>query len=155
MTEEILARRLWLFPATNIVVANMIGAGIFTTSGLLMSGLNDPVLMLLLWIVGGIIALLGTFEQVLTYMGFALGIFPILTVLSVFRLRKRYPHAIRMEGFPFTQIIYATTGLLILGLSFLERPLESSIAMITVAIGVPVFYLFKKNRQMDSCITQL
>src|SRR4030043_1664243 len=59
MAEENLQRKLGLFPATNIVVANMIGAGIFTTSGLLMSGLNDPVLMLILWIVGGIIALCG------------------------------------------------------------------------------------------------
>ncbi len=33
MAEETLQRKLGLFPATNIVVANMIGAGIFTTSG--------------------------------------------------------------------------------------------------------------------------
>ena len=44
-----LQRKLGLFPATNIVVANMIGAGIFTTSGLLMAGLNNPLLMLSLW----------------------------------------------------------------------------------------------------------
>ena len=42
MTEEELERKLGLFPATNIVVANMIGAGIFTTSGLIMVGLNSP-----------------------------------------------------------------------------------------------------------------
>jgi basic amino acid/polyamine antiporter, APA family len=59
MAENNLQRNIGLFPATNIVVANMIGAGIFTTSGLLMSGLNDPVVMLLLWIAGGIIALCG------------------------------------------------------------------------------------------------
>src|SRR5512136_3487101 len=59
MTKNNLQRKLGLFPATNIVVANMIGAGIFTTSGLLMSGLNDPVLMLVLWAVGGAIALCG------------------------------------------------------------------------------------------------
>lgn len=34
-----LERKLKLFPLTNIVVANMIGAGIFTTSGLLMADL--------------------------------------------------------------------------------------------------------------------
>src|SRR4030042_3411055 len=59
MAEEKLQRKLGLFPATNIVIANMIGAGIFTTSGLLMTGLNDPVLMLVLWAAGGIIALCG------------------------------------------------------------------------------------------------
>src|SRR5512133_1556060 len=59
MAENLLQRKLGLFPATNIVVANMIGAGIFTTSGLLMAGLNNPMLMLTLWLVGGLIALCG------------------------------------------------------------------------------------------------
>jgi len=54
-----LKRILGLFPVTNIVIANMIGAGIFTTSGLLMSDLNNPLIMLGLWIFGGIIALCG------------------------------------------------------------------------------------------------
>ena len=62
MTEDKLQRKLGLFPATNIVIANMIGAGIFTTSGLLMSGLHDPVLMLALWAIGGFIALCGAFS---------------------------------------------------------------------------------------------
>ena len=57
--DEKLKRQLGLFPATNIVVANMIGAGIFTTSGLLMAGLHNPILMMVLWIVGGIIAICG------------------------------------------------------------------------------------------------
>ncbi|NBC83520.1 MAG: amino acid permease [Bacteroidetes bacterium] len=54
-----LDRQLGLFPATNIVIANMIGAGIFTTTGLLMSNLGNPVLMLILWLIGGFIALMG------------------------------------------------------------------------------------------------
>ena len=59
MAEDKLERKLGLFPATNIVVANMIGAGIFTTSGLLMAELHNPLLMVILWGVGGIIALCG------------------------------------------------------------------------------------------------
>src|SRR5450759_4463401 len=59
MAENNLPRRLGLFPSTNIVVANMIGVGIFTTSGLLLAGLNNPLLMLALWLVGGVIALCG------------------------------------------------------------------------------------------------
>ncbi|MEW5899893.1 MAG: amino acid permease, partial [Acidobacteriota bacterium] len=58
-TQEGLERRLGLFSVTNIVVANMIGAGIFTTSGLLMSDLKNPLLMLALWAAGGVIALCG------------------------------------------------------------------------------------------------
>lgn len=56
-----LERKIGFYPAASIVIANMIGAGIFTTSGLLMSGLDNPVLLIVLWITGGIIALCGAF----------------------------------------------------------------------------------------------
>ena len=54
-----LSRRLGLFPLTNIVIANMIGAGIFTTSGLLMADLKNPLILIGLWGIGGILALCG------------------------------------------------------------------------------------------------
>jgi APA family basic amino acid/polyamine antiporter len=92
-----------------------------------------------------ILALSGTFEQVLTYMGFALGIFPILTVIGVFKLRKVNPDAPRLPGYPVTQILYISAGVMILVLSLLERPVESGIAMITVLIGIPAYYFFKKS----------
>jgi APA family basic amino acid/polyamine antiporter len=100
--------------------------------------------ILLQCIIAVILVLSGTFEQVLTYMGFALGIFPILTVFSVMKLRKNSENTIRLFGFPVTQLIYISTGLLILGLSYLERPIESSIAMLTVLAGLPAYYIFKK-----------
>jgi APA family basic amino acid/polyamine antiporter len=91
-----------------------------------------------------ILALSGTFEQVLTYMGFALGMFPILTVLGVFKLRNVSPAALRLPGYPVTQILYITAGVGMLILSYLERPMESSIAMFTVLLGIPAYYIFKK-----------
>jgi len=96
-------------------------------------------------IIATILTLSGTFEQVLTYMGFALSIFPILTVLGVFKLRKDNPNALRMAGFPYTQVLYVTSGVLILVLAFLERPLESSIASFTVIAGIPAYYIFKRT----------
>jgi APA family basic amino acid/polyamine antiporter len=92
-----------------------------------------------------ILALSGTFEQVLTYMGFSLGIFPILTVIGVFKLRKENPTSLRLPGYPVTQILYITAGVMMLVLSFLERPSESSIALLTVIAGIPAYYIFKKT----------
>ena len=54
-----LKKTLGYFSLTNIVVGDMIGAGIFTTSGLLLAQLHDPKLLLLLWVIGGVIALCG------------------------------------------------------------------------------------------------
>jgi APA family basic amino acid/polyamine antiporter len=106
--------------------------------------------ILLQCVIAVIMILSGTFEQVLTYMGFALGVFPILTVFGVMKLRKDNPEAIRMPGYPVTQIIYIITGLLILGLSFAERPKESSVAALTVIVGIPAYYLFKKSASRQS-----
>ena len=96
-------------------------------------------------IIAVILTLSGTFEQVLTYMGFALGIFPILTVIGVIKLRKNNLTSLRLAGFPYTQILYVTTGILILLLALLERPAESSIALLTVIVGVPAYFIFKRN----------
>ena len=101
--------------------------------------------ILLQCIIAVILVLSGTFEQVLTYMGFALGIFPVMTVFGVIKLRKDSPQALRLPGYPAVQILYILTGVLILGLSFLERPFESSIALLTVLIGIPAYYIFKKS----------
>jgi len=101
--------------------------------------------ILLQCLIAVILVLSGTFEQVLTYMGFALGIFPVLTVMGIWKLRKNNPEALKIKGFPVPQIIYIAAGILILVLSFLERPLESSIALLTVFIGIPVYFIFKKS----------
>ncbi len=100
--------------------------------------------ILLQAVIAVILALSGSFEQVLTYMGFALGIFPVLTVMGVFKQRKINNEALKLPGFPVVQIVYMITGVMILFLSFLERPAESSIALAVVAIGVPAYFIFKK-----------
>ena len=45
--------------ATALVIANMIGAGIFTTTGFQAADLGHPLIILVLWVVGGTLALLG------------------------------------------------------------------------------------------------
>ncbi len=56
-----LIKEVDFFSATMLVVANMIGTGIFTTSGFIMKELQNPWAMLLCWFVGGIFALCGAF----------------------------------------------------------------------------------------------
>jgi APA family basic amino acid/polyamine antiporter len=97
-----------------------------------------------------ILVLSGSFEQVLTYMGFALGIFPVLAVIGVFKQRKTNKDTLKLPGFPLVQIIYVIVGVMILVLSFLERPMESSIALAVVVIGVPVYYIFKKTSKKNN-----
>ncbi len=53
------ARRVGAFTATMVVVASMVGTGVFTTSGVLLRELGSPLAVLLAWIVGGVLALCG------------------------------------------------------------------------------------------------
>jgi amino acid transporter len=52
-------RRLGLPSASALVVANMIGVGVFTTSGFALGDLGRPELVLLAWLVGGLLAMCG------------------------------------------------------------------------------------------------
>ena len=54
-----LKRELGLFSAIMLVVANMIGTGIFTTTGFIMQEVGSPYTMLASWLVGGLFALFG------------------------------------------------------------------------------------------------
>ena len=47
--------------AAAIVVANMVGTGVFTTLGLQLSSLEHVSVILLLWVIGGVVALCGAF----------------------------------------------------------------------------------------------
>jgi len=50
------ARPFGLSSATALVVASMVGTGVFTTSGLLLEVLKSPVRVLIAWLLGGLIA---------------------------------------------------------------------------------------------------
>ena len=54
-----LKRHFGLFSATALVVSNMIGVGIFTTTGFLAGDLGSPDLILWIWVVGAVAAFLG------------------------------------------------------------------------------------------------
>ena len=52
-------KKLGLLSLTSLVVGNMIGAGVFTTSGFALADLHSPHWVMLGWLVGGVIALCG------------------------------------------------------------------------------------------------
>ena len=98
-------------------------------------------------IIAIILVMSGTFEQILVYMGFSLGIFPILAVLGVFKLRLKGKSTLKLPGYPVVQVVFILSGIVMLTLAFFERPWESSIAILTVLSGIPVFYWFKSKKR--------
>jgi len=56
-----LIRQLGVISATALVVSNMVGTGIFTTSGFLAGQLGDARYVLTIWLIGAVCALAGSF----------------------------------------------------------------------------------------------
>jgi APA family basic amino acid/polyamine antiporter len=95
--------------------------------------------------IASVMVLFGTFEQLLTYMGFSLGIFPLLAVLGVFKLRRTGRSTVKLPGYPVASVVYILVGATILVLAFLERPAESLVAVATALAGIPVYFFFKRS----------
>lgn len=53
------AGKLGVLGAASLVFSNMVGAGIFTTSGFVIESLRSPLLLLAVWALGGFLALAG------------------------------------------------------------------------------------------------
>lgn len=100
-------------------------------------------------LVQGFIAVLmvtiGSFEQLLIYLGFALGIFPWLAVAGLFIARKQKigeESAVKVWGFPFVPVFFLLCSLILMVFNYVNRPLESSAAVLTVFLGIPFYFLW-------------
>jgi APA family basic amino acid/polyamine antiporter len=98
-------------------------------------------------LIAAVMVLTGTFDQILTYMGFCLGIFPIVAVAGVVKLRRAGTLPYRMPLYPLPPLVYAAAGAAMLVLAYVERPVESSIAVVTVLAGIPFYVMFARRRR--------
>ncbi len=96
-------------------------------------------------LIASLMVLFGTFDQILTYMGFSLGIFPLVSVIGVFKVRRLSLGPYKLPGFPVVPLFYILAGAAILVLGFFERPVESGIALLMVAVGIPAYAVFRKS----------
>ncbi|MCK4336656.1 MAG: hypothetical protein KAX11_01850, partial [Candidatus Aminicenantes bacterium] len=103
-----------------------------------------------------IMVIIGSFEQLLVYIGFALNIFPWLAVAGLFIARKRgigEKNAFKVWGYPYVPLFFLATSLFLMVINYLNRPLESTAAVLTVLVGIPCYFLcvkeLKGNRSDD------
>ncbi len=101
-----------------------------------------------------VLVLTGTFSGLLTYIGFALGLAPWLTVAGLMILRRREPgreRPYRVWGYPFVPLFYLLCSTGILVAAFLNSPGPSLAAIVTVLAGVPVYWVgFQRKRDVPA-----
>jgi APA family basic amino acid/polyamine antiporter len=93
-----------------------------------------------------VLCLSGTYSQLLEYMVFASLLFYLLTVCCLFALRIKQPNAdrpVKAVGYPVLPALYLfVTALLCVNL-LVNKPQYTWPGLIIVALGVPVFYLWR------------
>jgi len=97
-----------------------------------------------------VLVLSGTFEQLITFVMFAIIVFWMVTAASVFELRKKYPEMPRPYktwGYPVIPIVFILATLGIIINTIVEQPQESLTGLAIILIGVPVYFFWQRKRK--------
>lgn len=103
-----------------------------------------------------LLALTGTFEQLLTYVVFTGWIFYALGALSVFVYRSREPHAIRpfrVPGYPVTPALFVIAAAALVINTIVTQPARAAAGIAMVFIGVPAYLAWKNRSQAPTLPT--
>jgi APA family basic amino acid/polyamine antiporter len=96
-----------------------------------------------------LLTLTGTYEQLFTWVTFASVAFGVLGGLAIFRLRRVKPDALRPYrtwGYPLVPALFvAGLGVLVVN-TVVEKPAESLIGIILVALGLPAYAYWRARR---------
>lgn len=119
----------------------------FTFLSKINSHSSVPVLSVLTQgVVSAILALSGTFDQLTDMVVFASWIFYALTAASIFKLRYSNENIFgyKTPGFPYTPIVFVICSIALLINTLWTTPRESLFGLMTIALGIPVYFYFNK-----------
>ncbi|MBL8999451.1 MAG: amino acid transporter, partial [Gemmatimonadetes bacterium] len=90
----------------------------------------------------------GSYGNLLDYVIFASLLFYFFTVLALFRLRRTQPdlpRPVKAFGYPVLPGVYLVAVLALMGILLLKKPLYTWPGLIVVALGVPVYLLWRRG----------
>jgi len=95
-----------------------------------------------------LLILTSSFDRVITYMGFTLNLFTLMTVAGLIVLRIKQPELprpVRMWGYPLTAVVFLLIGIWILVYGVIYKPVESVAGFATVLTGLIVYWSGKNK----------
>jgi len=101
-------------------------------------------------IVATVLVLSGTFETILTYLGFTLSLCTCLAVAGIFLVRRLKLHEgapYRCWGYPLTPLLFLALNLWMLVFIFRQRPVGSTLSLLTICLGIPVYFWLRPKTQ--------
>jgi basic amino acid/polyamine antiporter, APA family len=96
-----------------------------------------------------ILVLSGTFDQLLTYTGFAIILFSALAVLSLFFVRRRGEDTktFRAWGYPWAPAVFSLVGFAIVGNTIVNAPRPAFAGLAVMFAGVPLYWWMKRTNR--------
>ncbi len=94
------------------------------------------------------LAVSGTFEQLLTYVVFVGWIFYALGAACVFVLRRTQPDAVRpfkVPGYPWTPLLFIVAAVALVGNTIVTQPARAAVGIGVVLLGLPVYFVWRKG----------
>jgi basic amino acid/polyamine antiporter, APA family len=106
---------------------------------------RPPRLALVLQLALGLLALwTATFERILTYVGFTLGISTIATIIGLCRLRIKEGPSMRVTGWPWVPGVFLAFASASTAVTVVERPTEGLVGLGTLCVGVIAYFVHKR-----------
>jgi APA family basic amino acid/polyamine antiporter len=107
---------------------------------------HPPRMALVVQLSLGLLALwTATFEHILTYVGFTLGISTIATIVGLCKLRMKEGPALHVPGWPWVPGLFLAFVVVSTGFTVVQRPVEGLVGIGTLGVGA-LAYLLQKRR---------
>lgn len=103
-----------------------------------------------------LLAAIGSFEQLLTFVVFIGWIFYALAASSLFVYRRREPNAVRtyrVPGYPLTPLIFIVAAVGLVANTIATQPLRAGIGLSIVSLGVPVYLFWRRRSQARTTVS--
>jgi len=102
-----------------------------------------------------VLAAIGSFEQLLTFVVFIGWIFYALAAASVFVYRRREPNAVRayrVPGYPLTPLIFIVAAVGLVVNTIATQPLRAGMGLGIVLLGVPAYLFWRRRAQAHAAV---
>ncbi len=105
------------------------------------------ILVTCIW--SALLAVSGSYNQLMAYVTFVSLLFGTLVGVGIFRLRRTHaavPRPYRTWGYPVVPVLFVAGSLLLVVNTLVERPMESLIGLGLVALGLPLYWRWSRER---------
>src|SRR6266480_3109104 len=106
-----------------------------------------------------LLVLTGTYQELYSFVIFAIWLFLALTAVALIRLRRtqsELPRPYHVCGYPWTPVLFGVAACAIAINLWLVRPIRSSMGLAIMLLGIPFFYYWRRRgRRFEALVEKI